>query len=504
MINNVLQYLENDALRYADKVALEDENDKVTYAEYVEYAKKIGTFISTKVNGKMNQPIAVLIERNIKSVISFMGVIYSGNFYVPIDSTMPAERIELIYKTLNPILVIDARGKGEGSEESVKYEAIVSEWVIDETILQKIRRNAIDADPIYAVFTSGSTGVPKGVVACHKSVMDLVGSFEEAFQFNEKAVFGNQAPFDYDGSVKDIYNALYVGGTVKVIPKKYFKTPKLLVNYLCEREINVLIWAASALRIVSDFKALEECELPKLSHVMFSGEVMPVKSINYWIDKIPTARYVNLYGPTEITCNCTYYEINRRFENDEKLPIGKAFRNTRVILRNEKNEVIGGVGVEGEICVIGTCLSLGYWNNVEKTKEAFLNNPAITAYESKMYATGDMGYYNEEGDIMFASRRDFQIKHMGHRIELGEIEVALNALPCLAISCCLYDKESKKIICFYQSEQECKKEIVMGLSKKLPKYMWPNVYIHYKELPTSKTGKIDRVKLAQTIKELGE
>ncbi|MBR5356093.1 MAG: AMP-binding protein, partial [Lachnospiraceae bacterium] len=367
-----------------------------------------------------------------------------------------------------------------------------------------IRDNAIDTDPLYTIFTSGSTGVPKGVCVCHRSMIDLVNSFEEAFDFKHETVFGNQAPFDFDVSAKDIYNSLKVGGTVQVLPKKLFKMPKMLVGYLIERKVSTLIWAVSALRIVSDFKTMEEGDVPKLENIMFSGEVMPVKALNYWMDKVPDARYVNLYGPTEITCNCTYFEIKKRFNDDEMLPIGKAFKNTRVILKDEKGAVIKEKGKVGEICVMGTCLALGYWNNKEKTDAAFINNPTISAYEQKMYATGDMGYYNDDNDIVFASRRDFQIKHMGHRIELGEIEVALNAIPNLDVSCCLYDKENEKIVCFYQAKEECKKEIVMELSKKLPKFMWPNVYVHYKELPMNKNGKIDRVKLSETFKKSEE
>ena len=501
MIYNVLQYLEQQAERVSDKTALADQYRSVTYAEYQAQAQKIGSFIIKQTENKQNLPIAVLIDRNINSIIAFMGVIYSGNFYVPVDMTMPKERVDLIYNKLNPVLILDARDTEVLQPGSWKVKNIVETTEINSSALQKVRTDMVDTDPLYAIFTSGSTGIPKGVLISHRSVIDLVEAFKTTFNFSEDLVFGNQAPFDFDVSVKDIYNALKSGATIEVLPKKLFKMPKLLVQYLRERKINTLIWAVSALRIVSDFKTLDTEEKPALRYVMFSGEVMPVRALNYWMDHVVGARYVNLYGPTEITCNCTYYEIDKRFKDDELLPIGKSFVNSRVMLLDEKLHAITNTNQVGEICVAGTCLALGYWNDAERTQQVFVQNPSFPYYQSLMYKTGDMGYYDEDGNIVFAARKDYQIKHMGHRIELGEIEASLNAIPFITIACCLYNQKAEKIVCFYQSEKECKKEIVMMLSKKLPKFMWPNVYVHYDEMPMNKNGKIDRAALGKTLNQ---
>ena len=506
MIRNVLEYLERSAECFPGKIALEDDHEKVTYAEYMRKARTIATYLLRHgLEGCSNKPVAVIIDRSIQPVITFMGVLYSGNFYVPIDYSLPAERIRLIYDTLQPVAVIDGRsGSPKPVEGAVKFEDAISGDEIDEDLLRKVRQESIDTDPIYGMFTSGSTGVPKGVVISHRGVIDLVEAFADAFGFDSEMKHANQAPFDFDVSVKDIYNAMRNGASVAVVPRKLFSMPNLLLEFLAEHRVDTLIWAVSALRIVSDFKALSGgIEMPKFRYIMFSGEVMPIKALNYWMEHVPEPMYVNLYGPTEITCNCTYCIIEGRQDELKALPIGKPFINTKIVLLDEKREKpVTKPGDIGEICVGGSGLALGYWNNPEKTKEAFFQDPAVKEHPSLLYGTGDMAYYNEEGNLVFAARRDYQIKHMGHRIELGEIEVAINAIPFIDTSCCLYDEKRSKIVCFYQSESEDTKAIARFLSDKLPKYMWPNIYKRYDRLPMNKNSKIDRVKLKEELQQM--
>lgn len=288
---------------------------------------------------------------------------------------------------------------------------------------------------------------------------------------------------------------------MQVIPKKLFSVPAQLIPYLNERRINVIIWAVSAMRIVSNYRILD-IHVPRyLSLVMFSGEVMPVKALNDWMEHLPDTKFVNLYGPTEITCNCTYYQVEKKFANEEVLPIGRAFKNTEVFLLDEENREITDktTDVIGEICVKGTCLALGYFNNKEKTEEVFVQNPLNTMYPERIYRTGDLGFYGADKNIYFASRKDYQIKHMGHRIELGEIEVAVNALEFVDVCCCIFDEAREKIVLCYQAKEACDKQIVKALAKSLPKFMWPQKFAFYEQIPMNKNSKIDRVYLKEQV-----
>ena len=258
--------------------------------------------------------------------------------------------------------------------------------------------------------------------------------------------------------------------------------------------MTTLIWAVSALCIITTLRGFSYKVPDKIRKVLFSGETMPIKHLNLWKTYLPDAVYVNLYGPTEITCNCTYYVVDRAYEPGEALPIGKAFPNETVFLLDEENREVREPGQKGEICVTGTALALGYYRNEEQTSRAFVQNPLNTAWPERMYRTGDLGYYGEDGNLYFASRRDFQIKHMGHRIELGEIEAAMEQVEEIERACCIFDEEKKKILAFYQGNIE-KRELKQKMGIRLPAFMLPNGFYPVERMPLTKNGKIDRKEL---------
>lgn len=503
MVQNILDYLEATAASCPEKAAYEDLENSFTYGQVLKNAQKIGSALAAVL--PQNAPVPVLMEKEAWTLNVFMGAVYAGCFYTLVEPEQPAERIQTILSTLEAQVLVTT-GKFAEKAEKLGFhgQVLLAEELVEHNICGELladrRKKACDIDPLYAIFTSGSTGVPKGVVVSHRSVIDFTEHFTRIFGFTRDDVIGNQAPFDFDVSVKDIYPAMKTGATLEVIPKKFFSVPKKLLDFLDDRKVTSLTWAVSALCIISMLKGFKYKVPQSIRRVMFSGEVMPVKHLNYWKEYLPEALYVNLYGPTEITCNCTYYILDRDFAEDEVLPIGDAFPNERVFLLDEDDHLVTEPGVLGEICVSGTALALGYYRNREKTGEAFVQNPLNRRYLEPIYRTGDLGRYDEKGELYYVTRKDFQIKHMGHRIELGEIEAAFQALDGISRVCCIYDELNTKIIGFYVGGPGAK-EIIEQLTEKLPRFMIPNVFRRVESMPITKNGKIDRKSLMTEYRE---
>lgn len=502
---NVLEYLEYTVKRVPDKVAYANEKMELTFAEVFHDSRAIGSYLCNQ--GYYNEPVVVFMEKHPKMVAAFYGCVYGGNFYVPIDAEMPAFRIELIFENLKPrVMICDEATKEtakkfikEGEQIEVLLYDDVTKTEINEEGLAKIRDRQLDTDPIYIVFTSGSTGVPKGVVACHRSVIDYIENLSDVLEFNEDTRFANQTPLYFDACLKELYPTLKFGATTYLVPKSLFMFPIKLVEFLNEYKINTICWVVSALTMISAFKTFDKI-VPKYLHtVAFGSEVFPIKQFNIWKETLPNAKFTNLYGPTETTGMCCYYKVNRKFELDEVMPVGRPFHNTEILLLNDKNE-LAAPGEVGEICVRGTSLTLGYYHNPEKTSEVFVQNPLNDRYPELIYRTGDLGRWNEYGELVFVSRKDYQIKHMGHRIELGEIEVNVNLLKGISTSCCIYDKEKGKIVLYYVGEMD-EKQLITILKEKLPRYMLPNKIERLERMPLTANGKIDRVFLAKKHKE---
>lgn len=493
MQTNILEYLEHTVTRIPDKIAFANESEGITFREVSNQAKAIGSFLATQ--GLYKQPVVVFMRKHPKTLTAFLGTIYGGCYYVPLDDEMPRHRVDLILKTLQPkALICDEVTEPlvkdfDFSGQAWQYDAICN-FPEDQASLAQIRDRQIDIDPIYIVFTSGSTGVPKGVTACHRSVIDYIEQLCDVLKFDENSVFGNQTPLYFDAWLKEGMATLKYGATTYLIPKQLFMFPIKLVEFLNEKKINTVCWVVSALTMISSFKTFDKVKPECLHTVAFASEVFPIKQFNLWRQALPNARFINLYGPTETTGICCYYEVDREFGLDETLPIGRPFRNTEILLLNEKDNLCAP-GEQGEICVRGTRLTLGYYNNPEVTAKAFVQNPLNSLYPELIYRTGDLGRWNSRGELEFAGRKDYQIKHMGHRIELGEIEVITNMHEGVKTACCIFDGEKKKIVLYYTGDVAVA-EVTAYIKAKLPRYMVPNVTKQLNDMPYTPNGKIDR------------
>lgn len=503
MRNTVLAFLERTVQEHGSKEAVRDGDSVLTFAELRAAAGRLAFLIRREAPSARQQPVAVFLPKSADSIIAFMGILYSGNFYVPMDESLPAARVRTILDNLEPLCIVTVESTrrallGMGVDDARLLSvsgAYDPEVPVAEELLQETLDRVIDTDPVYAIYTSGSTGVPKGVVVAHRGVIDYIDWAVECFGIDSSVVIGSQSPFYFDNSTLDIYLCMAAGATLVLIPRQWFAFPQRLMEFVNSNRINLIFWVPSVMINVANLRILEGMGESTLTRILFAGEVMPNKQLNYWRKHIPGALYANLYGPTEITVDCTYYPVNREFQDNEPLPIGFPCRNSDILILNDEGRPVSGQEI-GELCVRGSSLALGYWNDPAKTGAAFVQNPLQTHYPERIYRTGDLVSFNDRGEIVYLGRKDSQIKHMGHRIELGEIETFAIGMERIDIACVLYNRNAEEIVLLYSSVEQLEvREIRRELANYLPKYMLPGTIHYVREMPLNANGKIDRVRL---------
>lgn len=495
MQTNILQYLEQTAARVPDNPAITSQEESLTFRELQTLAGSIGSCLLG--HGVTKAPVVVLMPKSPRTIAAFLGAIYAGCYYVPLDTQMPRSRIDRILRQLDPGILLCDRSTQSLARE-LNFLGPVIEWdraasyPVDQAGLWGVRGRQLDIDPIYIVFTSGSTGDPKGVVGSHRAVIDYIEAFCEVMDFDETTLFGNQTPLYFDACLKEVIPALKYGAQVHLIPRQLFLSPLRLVEYLNERRINTLCWVVSALTMISSFQTFEKAKPEHLRTVAFASEVFPVRQLNLWRRTLPNTRFLNLYGPTETTGICCYYEVDREFEERESLPIGQPLHNTEILLLDED----GLPGNRGEICIRGTRLTLGYYRDMARTRERFTQNPLHNLYPESIYHTGDLGARNDRGELVFLGRLDNQIKHMGHRIELGELEAAALCLEGVYSACCVY---TQGVLRLFYTGTASHEALSSHLRRQLPRYMLPQVLQPLDAMPLTPNGKLDRTALKQGL-----
>lgn len=488
----IIDLFEKTVSRFPDKRAAADENTALTFSQL----RALAYGIADSIGRSENENIGVFAERKVFTLAAFFGVIYAGGTYLPIDPSLPAEKLKKIISDAGVRRIISF---------SQKYSEKIVESGAEPLLLSENYKEDLDhvteAHLLYLIYTSGSTGTPKGVAKSGTAMKSFVTAYTEEFGFDENTVIGNQTPFFFDASAKDIYLMATCGATLEIIPTGLFTFPVKLIEYIDSRRVNFISWVPSALCVVTALNTFSEVKPNYLRRVFFVGEVMPAKHLNKWMDALPEVEYVNLYGSSEICGICCYHRITRRFENDEAIPLGKNLSNCDVKLV-DGGKVTNEAGISGEIYVASPALADGYYKNPERTAESFIPLD-LGDGEKRYYRSGDIAKYNSDGILVFAARADNQIKHMGHRIELGEIENAASAIDGIEKCCCIYNSKRQRIILYYQPEADSDitdSDVRSILKEKLSDYMVPHRYMRSDALPLNANGKIDRVALTATLK----
>lgn len=497
---NVLTYLEDSARRDPNAIAVIDETGTYTYARLLEDTQHVGSALARR--GACGSSVIIMLRKSELALACMLGILQAGACYVPVDTSAPAHRLQHMAATLGDALVV----AGEKNADAVRQalpgrEVLVAEELlrhpVDPTALEAARSRTLSCDPAYVMFTSGSTGTPKGVAVSHGAIASFVDEFVRTFGFTSEDRFANQAPFDFDISVKDVYGSLAVGATLVLVPRELFMQPQALVDCLEKNQVTVMVWAVAALCIASAYHVLAPGRLQSVRQVLFSGEVIPRKHLDAWLRCLPDARFVNLYGPTEITCNCLYHVVDRTAAYPHGLPLGKSFGHCEVLLLDEADHLVTEPGRLGELVVRGPSVALGYVGNPEATERSFVQNPLNGLYHDRVYRTGDLAELLDSGDLVFRGRRDNQIKYMGHRIELEEVDKAFEDLPGVQRCRCAFDARRHRLRVFFEGTAN-EAALPRLVADTLPASMRPSSITRVDSMPLNKNGKVDRAELLRT------
>jgi amino acid adenylation domain-containing protein len=484
------------------EIAIEHNDETITFEQLRERAFSVANYLLKKMDVLINKPIAVFLPKEINTVISDIGILYSGNPFMNLDIKTPMERIFNILDTIKPQVILTNQKYihlfGQANIRVIDIENI--EVDTETSLIDKQRARLIDTDPMCIINTSGSTGTPKGVVLSHRSFFDFTDWAVEEFMFDGTEIIGSLSPVVFDIFDFELCMLITKGSRLILLDGALAMFPANLLKEIAKRKVSFIFWVPSIMVNIANLDLLGKIALPDIKMIWFAGEVFPTKQFLYWYDHITDAVFVNLYGPIEITLDCTYHVIHERPDENLPLPIGVPCKNTDILILNEKNQLCCE-NEEGELCVRGSSLAMGYYNNTQKTLESFTQNPLNSAYPELIYRTGDMVTKDLNGLLHFKGRKDSLIKHMGYRIELGEIEhVIVNDLKIVNYCCAVYDNSNKKIVLFYEMDKEiAPKEFRKQLMEYFPSYMLPNSFERMDMLPRNANGKIDRLQLKTRV-----
>ena len=501
MRTSIINQFADTIKQYEKDVAIIEEDLQITFGDLASMAMKVkddcmqGDNLSREI-------IAVLLPKTKELVATNLAILSAGAAFMNLDCKLPEERLRAILEQVKPAMVvtnIDLARKYEVVLQKYETKIIGNEYHIGERVIWKQDTDVlIDTDPFCVINTSGSTGTPKAVILNQRSFWDFMDWSKEVYQFSALERMGCLTSVYFDIYVFELCMLICNAATMVLLDARYATFPVDLLYKLQKEKVNFIFWVPTTMVNIANAKLLDEIPLQDLKRVWFAGEVFPTKPFLYWYDTLKHTQFSNLYGPIEITLDCTYYIVNRRLDENEAIPIGYPCRNTDILILNDDDKRCGKME-KGELCVRGTSLAMGYYNDLERTQKVFVQNPLNQSYPELIYRTGDIVYENEDGEIMFVGRKDSLIKYSGYRIELTEIEhILVNKCKIVKNCCAVFPKTKKEIVLFYEADQDVSRvDFIRELGKYVPKYMIPKHFIRSEKLPQNPNGKIDRFRLEQ-------
>jgi D-alanine--poly(phosphoribitol) ligase subunit 1 len=497
--HNLKTSFRNISNLYKGHIAIEYSDGVHTYQEL---DNKSNAYVNYLISNNIGQGdvVAIASTKVFEDYALMVACLKSGITYVNLDIENPNKRLEGIFEVCQPKILFSKVKLNNISNlckvNNIKHTLYDSLATFKDESLNL--NSNIDGDTIaYIMFTSGSTGVPKGVAITHQNIIHFINWIKNKYSIQKKDKFANISPMYFDNSVFDFYGALFNGATLVPIKKELQTHPIELVEYVSKLSCTIWFSVPSMLIYLTTMRVLSRSNLNNIRVFTFGGEGYPKRELKKLYDIYSTqADFINVYGPTECTCICSSYKITiKDFENYDELPsLGRVNQNFSYVILDEKGEEC----ILGELCLLGPNVGVGYFNELEKTNKCFMLFTNGKHYEKRMYKTGDL-VKEKKGLLFFKGRIDNQIKHMGYRIELEEIEFALNSLKEISEGVVLYKRTKStygKITAFVTLNNKIEgKDIKKKLEYILPAYMIPSHVRVLKKIPKNQNGKTDKVVL---------
>ncbi len=524
--------LETSARRFPNKAAVSSGEHSLSYSVLDTLSSQLAEVIRARGVSK-GESVGIFLPLSLASVVSVFAILKAGACYVPLDPSAPAKRLAYIIRDskirmllsssvksaeitaifpddfpLETIVLVDCDipSENKGIARSLQEKVTIVGWsdVIAQPAKSKPEVPTIENDMAYVLYTSGSTGVPKGVMISHRNSLTFVIWAAEYVGLQPEDRVGCHAPLHFDLSTFSIFSSCLAGATIVLIPEKASVFPSQLTKLIEREQITIWYSVPSVLTLLVLYGNLRGHDLTRLRAVIFAGEVFPVKYLQRLMAMLPHARYLNWYGPTE-TNVCTSFEV-RHLDPDRNnpIPIGKACANTEVFGLNAEGKRISSPGETGELYVRGPSLMRGYLGDPEKTSRVLLPDTFNQRPTEFVYKTGDIVTLDSDGNYLYLGRNDGMIKTRGYRVEAGEIEAALYGHPAVREAVVhgvpdeVFGNRLRAVVSLIEGANMNKEELISFCRQRLPQYMIPDIVEFRDILPKTSTGKIDRVGISQT------